>query len=125
MVLKNLDFWMLIITVLLLFLAILGVLIALVDLVLTHNLLMLTIWALGGLIPLTNANPTTARVYEGFRTFRESEGKNPTIRELAERIGVSHTTVRRHINHLVALGYMKKEIKRRRGSCLVDPSDVE
>ena len=58
--------------------------------------------------PIETATERQAEVVEAIDSYAEQNGYPPTVKELAELLGISTTSAHERIAHLVQKGYLAK-----------------
>jgi len=59
-----------------------------------------------------------------IRLFTNGRGFPPTMKELADILGISHASVHGQVNQLVRKGYLKREPRKARGIAIIrEPED--
>ena len=74
--------------------------------------------------PIQEITEPQRKTMKEIRRFTERRGFPPTMKELADILGISHASVHGQVNQLVSKGYLKREPRKARGIVIVrDPED--
>ena len=55
-------------------------------------------------------SPLTRSVYDAIIYFLEQDGQRPSLRQIADRCFVSHTTIIPHLARLEGMGWIERDI---------------
>lgn len=75
--------------------------------------------------PIHEITNPQRRTLEKIRLFTIAHGFPPTIKELAEVLGISHASAHGQVNQLVRKGYLKREPGKARGIVVARELDRE
>ena len=74
--------------------------------------------------PIQEITAPQRRTLQEIRLYTSRRGFPPTIKELADILGISHASAHGQVNQLVRKGYLKREPKKARGIAIVrEPED--
>ena len=69
--------------------------------------------------PVQEITEPQRRTLKEIRLFTNRRGFPPTMKELADILGISHASVHGQVNQLVRKGYLKREPRKARGIAIV------
>lgn len=70
--------------------------------------------------PIQEITDPQRRTLQEIRLFTSQRGFPPTIKELADILGISHASAHGQVNQLVRKGYLKREPRKARGIAITD-----
>jgi len=74
--------------------------------------------------PVQEITEPQRRTLKEIRLFANRRGFPPTMKELADILGISHASAHGQVNQLVRKGYLKREARKARGIVILrDPED--
>lgn len=74
--------------------------------------------------PLSEITGPQRRTLKEIRRFLHQRGFPPTIKELADILGISHASAHGQVNQLVRKGYLRREPRKARGLAIIrEPED--
>lgn len=75
--------------------------------------------------PVEEITDTQINALKEIRRFTNHRGFPPTIKELADILGISHASAHGQVNQLVRKGYLKREARKARSLAIVrEPEDT-
>ena len=75
--------------------------------------------------PLKEITDPQRRTLKEIRQFLNQRGFPPTIKELADILGISHASAHGQVNQLVRKGYLRREPRKARGLAIIrEPEDA-
>jgi len=75
--------------------------------------------------PVEEITDTQINTLKEIRRFTNQRGFPPTMKELADTLGISHASAHGQVNQLVRKGYLKREARKARGLAIVrEPEDT-
>jgi repressor LexA len=75
--------------------------------------------------PVEEITDTQINTLKEIRRFTNQRGFPPTMKELADILGISHASAHGQVNQLVRKGYLKREARKARGLAIVrEPEDT-
>lgn len=69
--------------------------------------------------PVQEITEPQRRTLKEIRLFTNRRGFPPTMKELADILGISHASVHGQVNQLVRKGYLKREPRKARGIAII------
>ncbi|MFO7686978.1 MAG: MarR family transcriptional regulator [Desulfobacterales bacterium] len=76
--------------------------------------------------PVQEISEPQRRTLKEIRLFTNQRGFPPTMKELADILGISHASVHGQVNQLVRKGYLKREPRKARSIVVArEPADEE
>ena len=70
--------------------------------------------------PVLEITEPQRRTLKEIRLFTRRRGFPPTIKELADILGISHASAHGQVNQLVRKGYLKREPRKARGLAITN-----
>jgi repressor LexA len=78
------------------------------------------IWNTGQVVPLLTVQ--RRRVLDAIRAFYAEQGYAPTVRELADGVGISVSAVHHQLEQLQRMGWIRRHPNRSRALVVLDPT---